>query len=178
MTRGTLAWAWLVVAGCGAPTPAPKSAEDPAAATEAPKSVATESPSSAPADEPKPAPVADAPQAESLSPADLTTVLQAVLDDPELTGYLHVEKPARSHVKLAGPNLPKDLKLVKGSYPVTIVDAPKSEKDPVLVLTRVEAEDKVVTVAYRYDVEGIRGTTRVQNGKSGWQLMSSRILER
>jgi hypothetical protein len=172
-----LALAVLVVAGCGSGNPTPKAAEASVPA-EAPKGPEAETPRGAPSEEAKPAPAAAAPEAEALSAADLTSVLQAMLDDPELTGYLHIDKPGRSPVKLAGPNLPQDLKLVKGRSQVVIVDAPKSDKDPVIVLSRVGVEDKSATISYRYDVEGIRGTTRVKNGTSGWVLMSSRIIER
>ncbi len=188
MTRGTFSWCLLVVVGCGAGKAAPKVPEQPPAAAapaDAPKNPASDESSApdaesatVPAADATPAPSADTPGPEALSPEDLTKVLQAVLDDPELTSYLHVEKPGRARVKVAGPDLPKDLKLVKGGYEVTIVDGPRSPKDPVVVITRIKVEDKSVSVAYKYDVEGIRGTTRVKNGATGWELASSRIIER
>lgn len=172
-------WALAFLVGCGSATPAPHAVNDeakpaePAASTE-PEGAAGGTGESAPADSAKETPKEAEP--ETLSPADLATVLQAVLNDPELDGYLHLEKAGRSPVKLSGPDLPKDLKLVKGKHPVTVVDGPKSEKDPVVVLTRIGLEGTIATVAYRYDVEKIRGTTRIKNGKSGWELMSSRIV--
>ena len=39
-------------------------------------------------------------------------------------------------------------------------------------------DGNIATVSYRYDVENIRGTTRVKNAKTGWELMSSRIVEK
>jgi hypothetical protein len=104
------------------------------------------------------------------------SVLQCVLDDQDLDQYLHLEKHGRLPLKLVGPGLPHDIKLVKGSYPVTIEDAP-SGKAPILVLTKIELDGKIATDVYKYDAEGVHGTSKVKNGKSGWELMSSRIVE-
>ena len=99
-----------------------------------------------------------------------------MLDDPELDRHMQAGKPGRTPVQLSGPDLPSDLKLMKGGYPVKIVDAPKSNKDPVLVINRLEFDGNIATIAYRYDVEKIRGTTRIKRGSAGWELMSSRIM--
>jgi hypothetical protein len=182
MNRAVLGWVIVFVTACGSGTPPAKaSGEDQPKPIPASSSGEAEPPSAvAEALAPSAAPEAPPEEAhqEPLSPADLTAVLQAVLDDPELDGYLHLEKPGRSPVKLAGANVPKDVKLVKGKHPVTIVEGPKSDKDPVLLIQRIKQEGGVATVAYQYDVEHIRGTTRVKNGKTGWELVSSRIIEK
>lgn len=177
MSRARYGWAFVLMTACGSAAPPPQTAaaEEPKAAEPAaenePASASPAAKDAVPAKEAEPEP------ATTLSAEDLATVLQAVLNDPELDGYLHAEKPGRKPVKLSGPDLPKNLKLVKSGYPVTIVDGPKSPKDPVVVVTRIALEGNTATVTYRYDVEKIRGATRVKNGKSGWELMSSRISE-
>jgi hypothetical protein len=115
-------------------------------------------------------------EAADVSSEDLTKILQLVLDDEELSAFLKLSEPGRFPLKLAGKDLPSGV--AKGGKPVEIVDGPKSEKDAVLVITKLEIAGSTATVAYRYDVEGIRGTSRVTRGPSGWELKSSRIVER
>ena len=65
--------------------------------------------------------------------------------------------------------------LVEG--PVKIVDAPKSKKDPVLVVTEIDVQGDKATVRYRYDIEGIRGTVTLAKSPHGWELKNSRVVE-
>jgi hypothetical protein len=166
--------------GCGSATPPPESPADEASTEEPVESrgaledegEAREAPA---AEEPDTAAAEAAP--EPLSDEEIGIVLQAVLDDPELDRYLQTKRPGRVPVKVSGEDLPRDVKAAKGGYPVKVVDGPKSPKDPVLVIVRLERSGNVVTVAYRYDVEGIRGTTRIKKGTSGWELVSSRVMQ-
>jgi hypothetical protein len=185
MKRGIRVWTLLVVTGCGSATPAPQAADEelseaqpaesePQAGDHEGAEPEDSKSDSAGSDEASASSEADS---EPLSGEDLSAVLQQVLDDPALEQHLHTDKPGRAPVKMSGPDLPEDLKVNKAGYGVKIVDEPKSDKDPVLVLTRVERSGNIVTVAYRYAVEGIRGTTRVKKGSSGWELMSSRIMQ-
>jgi len=90
---------------------------------------------------------------------------------------LKLTLPGRFPLKIAGTDLPSGISLIKGTKPVEIVAIPDSKKDAVLVLTTVEISGKEATVAYRYDVEGIRGTARLKKGERGWELKNSRIVE-
>jgi hypothetical protein len=163
----------VMLVGCGAGAGEAASAE-PAAdgelADEAGSANDAAEPGAAPglkSDEAKPQPTAD----------DASIILQLVIDDPELDRYLKLGEPGRFPLKIAGSTLPAELKLVKATEPVKIVDGPKSDKDPVLVINAIELEEKSATVRYRYPIEGIRGTARLSKSPHGWELKSSRIVE-
>jgi hypothetical protein len=131
MNRVGLCGAFVVyLIGCGSGSPPPKVASDetPSETAAPQKSAGGEKEADAPSDTPKASeskPEEGEKPSESLSPEEVGAVLQQVLNDPELDSYLHAEKPGRTPVKLSGPDLPKDLKLVKGTHVVSIVDGPK-----------------------------------------------------
>jgi hypothetical protein len=118
--------------------------------------------------------------ASSSAPAsdeDVNAILQLVVDDPELDKHLQLGEPGRFPLQVSGDNLPSGLKLVKATEPVKLVGAPKSKKDPVLVLTEIDVKGDKATVRYRYDVEGIRGTVTLARTSHGWELKNSRLVE-
>lgn len=134
----------------------------------------------APAEQPAAA-VASAPAPEipaAATDADIAAVLQLVVDDPELDKYLHLGEKGRFPLQLAGEKLPSGLQLVKSTEPVKVVGAPKSKADAVLVVTDLDLQGDKATVRYRYDVEGIRGTVTLARSAHGWELKSSRVVER
>jgi hypothetical protein len=169
---GWIVCAWLVGCGGGA-TPEPATASEPPAETETAKSEGDDSPS-------KPAPEKAEPEGEASpqSGASLNDILQRVIEDEELDKVLHLEKPGRFPFKVAGKDLPSGLSLTKGTKPVSVVSEPSSKKEPVLVFTSIEISGKDAVVAYRWDIEGIKGTARLTKGPQGWELTSSRLVER
>jgi hypothetical protein len=161
-------WLGLAVfaAACGGAAPPPESPAPPSAA-----------PSDSAAEPEKPSEAA--PQAApAASEADVSAVLQLVVEDPELDKYLHLGEPGRFPLQLSGEKLPPGLKLVKATEPVKVVDGPKSKKDAVLVITELDVAGDKANVRYRYDVEGIRGTVTLARSAHGWELKNSRIVER
>jgi hypothetical protein len=88
-------------------------------------------------------------------------------------------RAARGRAQRERPPLarPSGLGLMKSAEPVKIVDAPKSKKDAVLVITELTAEGDKATVRYRYDVEGIRATVTLAKSAHGWELKNSRLVE-
>ena len=128
--------------------------------------------------EPEKPPEAAPPAAPAASEADVSAVLQLVVEDPKLDKYLHLGEPGRFPLQLAGDKLPPGLKLVKATEPVKVVDGPKSKKDAVLVITELDVAGDKANVRYRYDVEGIRGTVTLGRSAHGWELKNSRIVER
>ena len=46
-----------------------------------------------------------------------------------------------------------------------------------LVITDVEIGAKHASVSYRYAIEGIKGTTTLDKGPRGWEILRSRIVE-
>ncbi len=105
-------------------------------------------------------------------------MLQQLLDDPDLEQYLHLNKAGRLPLKISGPDLPEKLKLHKGGYDVKIVEEPKSAKEAVLVLTKIERDGSQVRLRYRFDVEGIRGSALVFEKGGTWRLRSNRVIEK
>lgn len=156
----------LMVFGCGGP-PAPSAPEQSSSTEEV-----AATPDEATGGEQQPAasgPVTD---------EDLNAILQLVINDEELDKVLNLTEPGRFPLKVAGESLPAKLEIVKSTEPVKVVPGPESEKDAVLVFTEIDVTSSRASVRYRYDVEGIRGTASLSKGPHGWELVSSRIVER
>jgi len=105
---------------------------------------------------------------------DRKAVLQLVIEDEELGKYLRVTEPGRFPLKVSGSDIPSGL--VKATKPIEIVSSP-GPKAAVLVITEVEIGAKRASVTYRYDIEGIKGTTTLDKGPRGWEILRSRIVE-
>ena len=105
---------------------------------------------------------------------DRKAVLQLVLEDEELGKYLHLTEPGRFPLKVSGSDIPSGL--VKASKPIEVVGSP-APKAAVLVITEVDIGAKHASVSYRYDIEGIKGTTTLDKGARGWEIVRSRIVE-
>lgn len=105
---------------------------------------------------------------------DRHTVLQLTLDDEELGSYLKLESPGRFPLKVSGENLPSGL--LKAGKPVVLVENP-DPKAAVLVITGVDVGKDHATVKYRYGVEGIEGTTTLDKGARGWEILRTRVVE-
>jgi hypothetical protein len=170
---------WLVcgvLLGCGgSATPEASAPNDPPASAEEPPEAEASKP---PAESPGKADAKSDDEGSSGASADvLNVVLQRVIEDEELDKFLHLTSPGRFPLKIAGKDLPSGVSLTKAGQAVAVVSEPSSKKDAVLVFTQIEVQAKSALVAYRYDVEGIRGTARLAKGEQGWELTSSRIVE-
>jgi hypothetical protein len=175
-TPAGVAAAWLplisLALACGGPSA-------PAASPDVPPDEAA-APAGGDGDaEPKPdAGAADKPSTSApASDEDVSAILQLVVDDPELDNHLHLGQAGRFPLQLAGERLPSGLKLVKATEPVKIVDAPKSKKDAVLVITEIDVQGDKATVRYRYDIENIRATVTLAKSSGHWELKNSRLVE-
>jgi hypothetical protein len=113
-----------------------------------------------------------------ITPKEMQTVLQLFVGDEELNRALHLDKPGRFPLKMSGKDLPSNTEVTNGNHPVSIVGEPKSDKDPVLVVTKIETEPKSVTIGFEYAVEKIRGTAHYKKTSFGWELASIRTVER
>lgn len=186
-TTGLLALLLLVGCGGGAaagPSPETGGTTDEPAVADGEKTPSTAEPaasdseSSATKDEtPASSESSAAATVGTLDGEDLQATLQAVLSDPELLDHLHLKKPGRAPLKVAGPNLPAKLKVTVGSHDVQVVEEPSSKKTPVLVLTKLEREGDQARIHYRFDVEGLKGraTLYLKNGR--WELAANRVIE-
>ena len=164
-------WCWLaalVLVACKTDKP-PRTGTGTEAEPSAPAMSATDEPPAAPTTGSAPGPESPA------SSADLRTILQLVIDDPELEGYLHLSAPGRFPLQIAGDGLPDGL--TKSTQPVAIVSAPAPDA-PVIAFTAIEATSSRATVRYRFGAEGIQGTATLEKTPMGWQLVRSRIIER
>ena len=128
---------------------------------------------SAPSEKPSSAPVA-------ATDADLKTILQLVLDDDALQPYLHLEEPERMPLKVHGDMLPQGLELTMARKPVQYVDATVAEdkKKAVLVFTEIEVKGDKANIAFRYDIEKVKGSATVVKSEGRWTLDKSRISTR
>lgn len=178
-------WALLLaVAACGGTAPAPESPVDVDASAE-PIASGTNDSAPSPADEAAPSASATDEASESArasagapaSKEDIQAVLQLVLEDEELTPFLHLEEPGRFPVKIAG-SLPSGLELVKATKPVEIVDTAEGKKKPVIVFTEIDVGPSRAQVRYRYDVEQVKGASTLEKRDGRWVLVRSRITER
>ncbi|HEX4479150.1 MAG TPA: hypothetical protein VH142_28905 [Polyangiaceae bacterium] len=176
----------LSVAACGGGAkPEPETAatektatpptDDSAASSDAPASDAssTSTPSDK-SDKSDSASTSDSSDTGGASSDDRHTVLQLTLDDEELGSYLKLESPGRFPLKVAGENLPSGL--LKAGKPIVLVDKP-DPKAAVLVITAVDVGKDHATVKYRYGVEGIEGTTTLDKGPRGWEILRTRVVE-
>jgi hypothetical protein len=111
---------------------------------------------------------------DEASTDDRKAVFQLVIEDEELGKFLKVTEPGRFPLKVSGSDIPSGL--VKATKPIEIVSSP-GPKAPVLVITEVEIGAKKASLSYRYDVEGIKGTTTLEKGPHGWEILRSRIVE-
>jgi hypothetical protein len=176
MAARNAAWlsAVLCAVACGGPAQPAAGPE-----TEAPAESAEPQSEAGPADAPASGDAASE-KSDSNAPsseADVTAILQLVVDDPELDNYLHLGTAGRFPLQISGDKLPSGLKLIKATEPVKVVDAPKSKKDAVLVITEIDVQGDKASVRYRYDIEGIRGNVTLAKGAHGWELKNSRLVE-
>jgi len=121
-------------------------------------------------------------QSSSGDPAsseDLKQALQVVIQDESLLSELKLGEPGRFPLKITGQSLPVGLELQAHSEAVLVISAPADPKTvPVLIFTNVDITNKQGTFKYRYDVEGVRGTSYVEKNEQGvWELKSSRVSE-
>jgi hypothetical protein len=174
--------AFLIACGGGsagsAPAESPADVEGSEAADSPPADSSAATPDAAGAEA---APKADGPAATGeATKEDVQAVLQLVIDDEELNPFLHLDRPDRFPLKVAG-NFPPGLELVKATKPVEIVDAAEAKGDkpkPVLVFTEIEVQPARATVRYRYDIEGVKGACTLEKREGRWVLAKSRITER
>lgn len=166
----------MAILACACGTATPKAQPETPDTTAAPE---TEAPAELEpaASEPSDAEPATEATETALGDDDIASVVGQVLGDPDLDRYLHLDKPGRLPVKISGPGLPAKLDVIKGSYEVKVVDGPKSDKDPVLVFTKIERDGDSVRLRYRYDVEGIRGSAVVLEKDGAWRLGANRVIE-
>jgi hypothetical protein len=178
MTARGAVWLLVVLSavGCGGPAAPAASAEAPAESGDAKPpegDAAADAPAKADNAAASDKPTSGAPASDE----DVMKILQLVVDDPELDKVLHMEEPGRFPLQVAGDKLPSSIKVVKATKPVSVVGAPKSKKDAVLVFTEIDVQGDKATVRYRYDVEGIRGNVTLARSSHGWELKNSRLVE-
>lgn len=114
--------------------------------------------------------------AEPASENDVKAALQVVLDDEALRTALNFTEPGRFPLKISGASLPSGLELQVGDKPVEIVPKPENAKEtPVLVFTDIDMNKENGSLKYRYDIDGVRGTSYVIFANGRWELKSSRV---
>jgi hypothetical protein len=160
--------------GCGGATPA---AETPA--DEPPPEALPEQSSADPGDEGiEEATDEQAGSSDSLTPADFQAAPQLDIQDDALQTAMNLTEPGRFPIKISGEGLPANLKLTAGEKAVEVVATPEDpKKEAVLIFSKVEISGNRVSFKYRYDIEGVRGTSTVSKKDGVWELKASRISE-
>jgi hypothetical protein len=168
-------FAVLLALSCSSQPP-PHSSDD----ADQPASELAEGSSSESGDTPKADEAPAAASSEPASTADLQAILQLVIDDEALQPYLHLELPDRHPLRVSGEALPSGIELRKGEKPAQIVDAAAAEdkKKAVLVFTEIQVQGDRATIAYRYDIEKVRGSATVTKSDGNWTLHKSRVTAR
>lgn len=116
--------------------------------------------------------------ANSLSPEDFQQALQLVIQDDALQNAMNLTEPGRFPIKISGEGLPSNLQLTAGEKAVEVIPTPEDpKKEPVLIFSKVEVSGNRVSFKYRYDIEGVRGTSTVAKKDGVWELKASRISE-
>lgn len=112
----------------------------------------------------------------TVTPEDFKNALQVVIQDSALQKELKLEEPGRFPLKISGADIPMSIELVAATEAVEVVAAPENPKEEaVLVFTEIKFSGDEGVFKYRYDVEGVRGTSYVVRGPAGWELKSSRV---
>lgn len=114
-----------------------------------------------------------------LSRQDLEQILQHTIDLEALDRYYHAaelaeRKPLRI---LRNDAVPEPLALTKFGQPVEFAKLADLAGKPYLEITGITHEKGVVTVAFRYRVEGIRGTATLDKSGAAWRVTGHRIVE-
>lgn len=166
----------LALLGCASSSASAESPAESAAAYQEPTPL-----ESAGEDEGTEAPSAE-PQGTAAEPAsseDLQQALQVVLQDESLLGELKLGEPGRFPLKISGSSLSGGLELKAHSEAVEVISAPTDTKTvAVLIFTHIDITSRQGTFKYRYDIEGVRGTSYVEKNDQGiWELKSSRFSE-
>jgi hypothetical protein len=121
---------------------------------------------------------AESSSSESLTPEDFQAALQVVIQDDALQTAMNLTEPGRFPIKISGEGLPANLKLTAGEKAVEVVPTPADpKKEAVLIFSKVEISGNRVSFKYRYDIEGVRGTSTVAKKDDVWELKASRISE-
>lgn len=107
---------------------------------------------------------------------DTRAVLQVVIDDEALEPYLHLDKPGRFPLVVAGSGIPEGL--TKSAQPVKMGSESDAKDKAVLVFTEVSVSGDRATVRYRYEVEGVKGSCTLVKKDGRWELKSSRVTQR
>jgi hypothetical protein len=110
-----------------------------------------------------------------MSDKDLSGVLQAVIDAPQLERYYHSDVAGRTPLVLVAPNAGKpDLR--KFGQAVVISDQPAKDK-PFLEITRIVPTSDHCTVEFRYPVEGLKGKFDLSKQGDKWVVQKHEFRE-
>ncbi len=118
------------------------------------------------------------PSDDPATPEDFKEALQVVIQDEALLSQLKLEEPGRFPLKISGADIPSSVELLAHTEAVEVVSAPADpKKEPVLVFTSIRLDGSSGTFKYRFEIEGVRGTSYVTKANGQWVLKSSRISQ-
>jgi len=110
--------------------------------------------------------------------ADLTAVIQAVLDLPALAPYWHAELADRHPLLLAESGTTRGLSLQMFGEPVQLVALDQVGARAYFQVKDVNLLAGEARVSFEYPAEGLAGTASFVRRPAGWRLVAQDIAER
>jgi hypothetical protein len=106
------------------------------------------------------------------------SIVEQVLNHPQLQGFLHPEASGRVPVVISSHLVNPDLSLQKFGKPVRIVPDATLNSGAFLRFTDFEMGRVHTSVKIRYEIEGVGGSFRFRRSQDGsWKLIEAEIWE-
>lgn len=116
---------------------------------------------------------------ESNASNDLQQVCQLVLDIGALQDFFHADQlPERKPLKvLENEHLAAQPELTKFGVPVRFISRQEATTEPFFEFTKITIGEDRAEVAFRYRVEGVRGSATLTRDGSAWKVTDQSIAE-
>ena len=113
---------------------------------------------------------------------DFCSILQLVVNIPELQKYYHIkERPDRKPLKLVlNDHNIKCTSLIKFAEPVIMVNKANIKKltSPYIEVSKINISNNRADIYFIYSVEGIKGSSKLTKKNNGeWRIDESSIFE-
>lgn len=107
------------------------------------------------------------------------TLVQEVLDLPELQQYYHTDQlPERRPLRLVCTDTAcKETPLEKFGEPVEVLSQIPDGNQPYLAITQIEHNGTSAHIEFTYPPEGVAGTVVLKMKDEAWQVTESDVFE-
>jgi hypothetical protein len=116
-------------------------------------------------------------QTKAPSQAEMSEIVQAVLDHPALQPYFHPEKKGRVPVVVSDLMIGTQVQATKFGKPIRLENDPSlGSHRPFWRFTSVKVRDDQAEVSFEYPVEDLSGTINLRKDADGrWQAGNHRL---